>query len=66
MDSSSFEFVKNRHPFREKGVPTLDFVASDTRRMAASRDRPESVDFEKLSGLTRLIYLTTYEFLTEP
>ena len=66
MDSSSFEFGKNRHPFRERGIPTLDFLASDARRMHASRDRPESVDFEKLGDLTRLIYLTAYEFLTEP
>jgi hypothetical protein len=64
--SSSFEPGKNRHPFREKGIPTLDFLASDPRRMAASRDRPESVDFEKLGDLTRLIYLSAYEFLTEP
>ncbi len=66
IDSSSFEFGKNRHPFRERGIPTLDFLASDPRRMPASRDRPESVDFEKLGDLTRLIYLTAYEFLTEP
>jgi len=66
IDSPSFEFGKNRHPFREKGIPTLDFLASDPRRMPASRDRPESVDFEKLGDLTRLIYLTSYEFLTEP
>ena len=66
IDSPSFEFGKNRHPFREKGIPTLDFLASDPRRIPASRDRPESVDFEKLGDLTRLIYLTSYEFLTEP
>ena len=66
IDSSSFEFGKNRHPFREKGISTLDFLASDPRRIPASRDRPESVDFEKLGDLTRLIYLTSYEFLTEP
>jgi hypothetical protein len=66
IDSSSFELWKIRHPFREKGIPTLDFLASDPRRMLASRDRPESVDFEKLGDLTRLIYLTAYEFLTEP
>jgi hypothetical protein len=66
IDSSSFEFGKNRHPFREKGIPTLDFLASDTRRMPASRVHPESIDFEKLAGVTKLIYLTAYEFLTEP
>ena len=66
IDLSSFEFGKNRHPFREKGISTLDFLASDPRRIPASRDRPESVDFEKLGDLTRLIYLTSYEFLTEP
>jgi hypothetical protein len=66
IDASFFEFVKNRHPFREKGIPTLDFLASDPRRMAASRDRPESVDFEKLGDLARLITFSAYEFLTEP
>jgi hypothetical protein len=66
MDASPFEFGKNRHPFREKGVPALDFLASDPRRMPASRDRPQPIDFEKLGDLTKLITLTAYEFLTEP
>jgi hypothetical protein len=66
VDASTLEFGKNRHPFREKGFATLDFLASDHRRMPASRDRTESIDFEKLGDLTKLITLTAYEFLTEP
>jgi aminopeptidase N len=66
VDASTLEFGKNRHPFREKGVATLDFLASDPKRVPASRDRTEFIDFEKLGDLTKLITLTAYEFLTEP
>lgn len=66
IDPSSSEFGRNRSPFHEKGIPVLDFFASDPRRIHASRDHPESIDFEKLADVTKLIYLTAYEFLTEP
>ena len=66
IDPSSSEFGRNRYPFHEKGIPVLDFFASDPRRIPASRDHLESIDFEKLADVTKLIYLTAYEFLTEP
>jgi len=66
IDPSSSEFGRNRYPFHEKGIPVLDFFASDPRRIHASRDHLESIDFEKLADVTKLIYLTAYEFLTEP
>jgi hypothetical protein len=66
IDPSSSEFGRNRYPFHEKGIPVLDFFASDPRKIHASRDHLESIDFEKLVDVTKLIYLTAYEFLTEP
>ena len=49
-----------------KGFPALDYFASDYKKMHTSRDHLESIDFEKLTDVTKLIYLTAYEFLTEP
>jgi hypothetical protein len=66
IDPTSSEFGRNRSPFHEKGIPVLDFFASDPRRIRPSRDHLESIDFEKLADVTKLIYLTAYEFLTEP
>jgi hypothetical protein len=34
--------------------------------MHPSRNPLESIDYEKLADVTKLIYLTAYEFLTEP
>jgi hypothetical protein len=65
-DPYSFEFGKDHYPFHQKGIPTLDFVTSDYKKTHASRDHLESVNFEKLADVTKLIYLTAYEFLTEP
>jgi hypothetical protein len=65
-DISSSDPGGDRYPFHEKGIPVLDFFASDTRRMHTFRDHPESVDFDKLVDVTKLIYLTSYEFLTGP
>jgi len=65
-DPSSSEFGRNRYSFHEKGIPVLDFFASDTKRMHPSRDHPESIDFQKLADVTKLINLTAYEFLTQP
>jgi Zn-dependent M28 family amino/carboxypeptidase len=66
IDPTSSEFRENRSPFHEKGIPVLNFFSSDPRRIRPSRDHLESIDFEKLADVTKLIYLTAYEFLTEP
>ncbi|HMK77404.1 MAG TPA: M20/M25/M40 family metallo-hydrolase [Thermodesulfobacteriota bacterium] len=66
IDPYSFEFGRDHYPFHQKGIPTLDFVASAYKKTNASRDRLESVNFEKLADVAKLIYLTAYEFLTEP
>jgi hypothetical protein len=66
IDQYSFEFGSDHYPFHQKGIPALDFFASDYKKMHTSRDRLESIDFEKLAGVAKLIYLTSYEFLTEP
>jgi hypothetical protein len=66
IDQYSFEFGSDHYPFHQKGIPALDFFASDYKKMHTSRDHLESIDFEKLADVTKLVYLTTYEFLTEP
>jgi hypothetical protein len=66
IDQYSFEFGSDHYPFHQKGIPALDFFASDYKKMHTSRDHLESIDFEKLADVTKLIYLTAYEFLTEP
>ena len=66
IDLSSSEFGRDRAPFHDKGIPSLEFFASDPRRMHLSRNPPESLDYEKLADVTKLVYLSAYEFLTEP
>jgi hypothetical protein len=66
IDQYSFEFGSDHYPFHQKGIPALDFFASDYKKMHTSRDRLESIDFEKLAEVAKLIYLISYEFLTEP
>jgi Zn-dependent M28 family amino/carboxypeptidase len=64
-DPSSFEFGRDHYSFYQKGIPTLDFVAPDYTRTRSSRDSLESVNFERLADVSKLIYLTAYEFLTD-
>jgi hypothetical protein len=66
IDLSSPELVRDRYPFRDKGIPSLDFFIGDPRRPRASPYPQEPIDYEKLVNVTKLIYLTAYEFLTEP
>jgi aminopeptidase N len=66
IDQYSFEFGSDHYPFHQKGIPALDFFASDYKKIHTSRDQFESIDFEKLTDVTKLIYLTTFGFLTEP
>ena len=53
-------------PFSQSGIPLLDYFASNNRKLHTFRDQIESIDFEKLTDIATLIYLVTYEFLTEP
>ena len=66
IDPYAFEFGSDHYPFHQKGIPSIDFFASDYKKVHTSRDHLESIDFEKLAEVTKLIYLTAYEFLTEP
>jgi aminopeptidase N len=66
IDQYSFEFGSDHYPFHQKGIPALDFFASDYKKIHTSRDHLESIDFEKLTDVTKLIYLTAFGFLTEP
>ncbi|MEW6374485.1 MAG: M20/M25/M40 family metallo-hydrolase, partial [Thermodesulfobacteriota bacterium] len=66
IDPYAFTFGSDHFPFHQRGIPALDYFASDYKKLHTLRDHPESIDFEKLADVTRLIYLTTYEFLTEP
>jgi aminopeptidase N len=53
-------------PFSQAGVSFLNYFASSNRKLHTFRDQIESIDFEKLTDIATLIYLVTYEFLTEP
>ena len=66
IDQYAFEFGSDHYSFHQKGIPALDFFASDYKRIHTYRDNLESIDFEKLADAAKLIYLTAYEFLTEP
>jgi hypothetical protein len=66
IDLSSHELMRDRAPFREKGIPSLDFFIGDPPKLRPSPRPQESVDYEKLAKVAKLIYLTAYEFLTEP
>ncbi len=66
IDQYAFAFGSDHYPFHEKGIPSLDYFASDYKKLHTYRDNLESIDFEKLEEVTKLVYLTVYEFLTEP
>jgi len=66
IDPLAFDYGSDHYPFHQKGIPTLDFYASDHKRMHALRDTYESIDFEKIQQVGHLVYLTAYQILTEP
>ena len=66
IDRFAFTFGSDHYPFHERGIPAIDFFASDYKKLHSLRDNVEAIDFKKLEDVTRLIYLTVYEFLTEP
>ncbi len=66
IDPTSSEFERDGTPLHEKGIPSLNFFVSEPRRMPSSRNPLESIDYEKLADVIKLIHLTAYEFLTEP
>jgi hypothetical protein len=66
IDRFAFVFGSDHYPFHEMGIPSLDYFASDYRKLHTVHDQLEAIDFEKLTDVTNLIYLTAHEFLTEP
>jgi Zn-dependent M28 family amino/carboxypeptidase len=66
IDRYAFAFGSDHYPFHQRGIPSLDYFASDHKKLHTLRDTLETIDFDHLAGVTRLIYLTVYEYLTEP
>mgnify|MGYP001043447725 CR=1 FL=1 len=66
IDRYAFAFGSDHYPFHQKGIPAIDYFASDYKKLHTHRDNVEWIDFDKLTSVTRLIYMTAYEFLTEP
>jgi Zn-dependent M28 family amino/carboxypeptidase len=66
IDRYAFIFGSDHYPFHQKGIPSLDYFASDYKKLHSLRDSLEGIDFDHLAKVTRLIYLTAYEYLTEP
>jgi Zn-dependent M28 family amino/carboxypeptidase len=66
IDRYAFAFGSDHYPFHQEGIPSLDYFASDYEKLHTLRDNLESINFEHLTDVTRLIYLTAYEYLTEP
>jgi len=66
IDRYAFAFGSDHYPFHQMGIPSLDYFASDYKKLHTLHDNLESINFENLTDVTRLIYLTAYEFLTEP
>ena len=66
IDPYVFDYGSDHYPFHQKGIPSVDYFASDYKRIHTLRDTLESIDFEKVQGVATLVYLTAYQFLTEP
>jgi Zn-dependent M28 family amino/carboxypeptidase len=66
IDRYAFTFGSDHYPFHQRGIPSLDYFASDYKKLHTLRDNLEGIDFDHLAKLTRLIYFTAYEYLTEP
>jgi aminopeptidase N len=66
IDRYAFRFGSDHFSFHRKGIPALDLFSSDYKKLHTLEDDPEGIDFEKLANIARLVYLTAYEFLTEP
>jgi len=66
IDRYAFSFGSDHYPFHQKGIPAIDYFASDYKKLHTHCDNVEWIDLEKLTSITRLIYMTAYEFLREP
>jgi Zn-dependent M28 family amino/carboxypeptidase len=66
IDRYAFPFGSDHYPFHQRGIPSLDYFASDYKKLHTLRDNIGMINFDGLADVTRLIYLTAYEYLTEP
>jgi Zn-dependent M28 family amino/carboxypeptidase len=66
IDRYAFAYGSDHYPFHQEGIPSLDYFASDYEKLHSLRDNLESINFDHLTDVTRMIYLTAYEYLTEP
>ncbi len=64
IDKYAFKYGSDHYPFHMKGIPAVDLFSSNYRELHNINDTIENVNAEKITNLSKLVFISIFDLLT--
>ncbi|HWP47635.1 MAG TPA: M20/M25/M40 family metallo-hydrolase [Candidatus Limnocylindrales bacterium] len=64
LDHFAFEYGTDHYPFHLKGVPAMEYYASNFNELHTLQDTPARIQPDKVAQVAKVVFLTAFDLLT--
>ena len=64
IDKHAFKHGSDHYPFHLKGIPAVDFFATNYREMHKTTDTWDLINNEKVAKVSKMVFMTLYDLAT--
>ncbi len=64
LDHFAFEYGTDHYPFHLKGIPSMEYYASNFNELHTLQDIPARIQPDKVAQVAQVVFLTAFELLT--
>jgi hypothetical protein len=64
LDHFAFEYGTDHYPFHLKGIPSMEYYASNFNELHTLQDTPARIQPDKVAEVAQVVFLTAFELLT--
>ena len=64
LDHFAFEYGTDHYPFHLKGIPSMEYYASNFNELHTLQDTPARIQPDKVAEVAQVVFLTAFDLLT--
>ncbi len=64
IDKHAFKYGSDHYPFHLKGIPAVDFFATNYRELHKTTDTWDLINNEKVAKVSKMVFMTLYDLAT--